>query len=172
MKNKLLEVGKITNTHGLRGEVKIVPWMDAPEDFEELTKVYLRTRKEDIPLTVKSVRYQKNNLIVKFAEFDDINEVEQYKNCVLYADRDELGELPEGTYYIVDLIGLKVYTEEGEEVGVIEDVFNTGANDVYDIKREGRKNLLLPVIDEAVKEVDINNGRVIVHIMEGLDDEV
>ena len=172
MKNKLLEVGKITNTHGLRGDVKVVPWMDAPEDFEELTKVYLRTRKEDIPLTVKSVRYQKNNLIVKFAEFDDINEVEQYKNCVLYADRNELGELPEGTYYIVDLIGLKVYTEEGEPVGVIEDVFNTGANDIYDIKREGRKNLLLPVIDEVVKEVDINNGRVTVHIMEGLDDEV
>lgn len=172
MKNDLLEVGKIINTHGLRGEVKVVPWMDAPEDFEELGKVYLKTREENILLTVKSVRYQKNNLIVKFAEFDDINEVERYKNCVLYADRDALGELPEGTYYIVDLIGLTVYTEDGERVGVIDDVFNTGANDIYDVKREGKKNLLLPVIDEVVKEVDINNGRVTVHIMEGLDDEV
>ena len=172
MKNDLLEVGKITNTHGLRGEVKVVPWMDAPEDFERLERVYLRTRKEDIPLTVKSVRYQKNNLIVKFAEYDDINDIEQYKNCVLCAERSELGELPEGAYYIVDLIGLAVFTEDGERVGEISDVFNTGANDIYEVKRDGKKPLLLPVIDEVVKEVDINNGKVIVNIMDGLDDEV
>ena len=172
MKNDLLEVGKITNTHGLRGEVKVVPWMDAPEDFERLEKVYLRTRKEDIPLTVKSVRYQKNNLIVKFAEYDDINDIEQYKNCVLCARRSELGELPEGSYYIVDLIGLEVLTEDGERIGEISDVYNTGANDIYEVKREGKKALLLPVIDQVVKEVDINNGKVIVNIMDGLDDEV
>ena len=172
MKKDLLEVGKITNTHGLRGEVKVVPWMDAPEDFERLERVYLRTRKEDIPLTVKSVRYQKNNLIVKFAEYDDINDIEQYKNCVLCAERSELGELPEGSYYIVDLIGLEVLTEDGERVGVISDIFNTGANDIYEVKRDGKKALLLPVIDEVVKEVDINNGKVIVNIMDGLDDEV
>lgn len=172
MENNLLEIGRIVNTHGLRGEVKVTPWLDYPEDFEEITNVFLKVRKELIPLTVKNVKYQKNNLIVKFDEFNDINEVEKYKSCVLYADRDELGELPEGAHYIVDLIGLEVYSEEGEKLGVIADVFNTGASDIYDVKREGKKNLLLPVIDDVVKEIDIEGGRVTVHVMEGLDDEV
>jgi 16S rRNA processing protein RimM len=170
--NNLLEIGKIVNTHGLRGEVKVVVWMDYPEDFEEIKTVYLKTRKELKQLTVKNVKYQKNNLIVKFSEFNDINEVEQYKNCTLYADRDELGELPEGTHYIVDLIGLDVVDEDGAKIGVIADVFNTGASDIYDVKREGKKNLLLPVIDDVVKEIDIEGGKITVHILEGLDDEV
>ena len=170
MNNNLLEVGKIANTHGLRGEVKVAVWMDYPEEFEELETVYLKTRKETLKLTVKNVRYQKNNLIVRFAEFNDINEVEQYKNCVLYADRDELGELPEGVHYIVDLIGLDVYNEEGEKLGVIADVINNGASDIYDVKREGKKNMLLPVIDEVVLDVDTDAKKVTVHMIDGLED--
>ena len=81
-----------------------------------------------------------------------------------------LGELPEGVYYIADLIGIDVFDEEGHKIGVIADVFNTGANDIYDVKREGQKNLLLPVIDDVVLDVDIENKKVIVHIMEGLDE--
>ncbi|MDD6763167.1 MAG: ribosome maturation factor RimM [Clostridiales bacterium] len=172
MDNSLLEIGKIVNTHGLRGEVKVVPWMDYPEDFEELENIFIKTRKEMKPVEIENVRYQKNNLIVKFKGFNDINDIEQYKNCVLYADREELGELPEGVHYIVDLIGLEVVNEEGEKLGVLADVFNTGANDVYDVKREGKKNLLLPVIDEVVKEIDVEGGKITVHVMEGLDDEV
>ncbi|MBQ3426383.1 MAG: ribosome maturation factor RimM [Clostridia bacterium] len=172
MKDNKLEVGKIVNTHGLRGEVKVVPWMDAAEDFEELTHIYIKTRHELISATVAAVRYQKNNLIVKLREYDDINEIEQYKGCVLLAERSELPELEDGAHYIVDLIGLDVYTEEGEYVGVIADVFNTGANDIYDVKREGKRNLLLPVIDDVVKDIDMDTGRVTVNIMEGLDDEV
>ena len=172
MENNLLEVGKIVNTHGLRGDVKVVPWMDYPEEFEELSTVWLKTRRELKKLTLSSVKYQKNNLIVKFKEISDINEAEQYKNCVLLADREELGELPEGVHYIVDLIGLTVVDESGAEIGKIADVFNTGANDIYDVKRERKKNLLLPVIDDVVKNIDIEGGKVTVHIMEGLDDEV
>ncbi len=168
----LLEIGKIVNTHGLRGEVKVVPWTDSPDDFEAVEKVFVKIKSEYMPLTVKAVRYQKNNLIVKFREFDNINDVEAFKGATLYCDRDELGELPEGVYYIVDLIGLTVVSDEGDTVGVIADVFNTGANDIYDVKREGKKNLLLPVIDEVVKEIDMEKGQVTVHIMEGLDDEV
>lgn len=172
MDSNYIEVGKIINTHGLRGDVKVIVWMDSPEDFETLEHVYIETRSETKRLTVQRIRYQKNNIIAKFEEFDDINDVEQFKNKVLYADRDELGELPEGVHYIVDLIGLKVVSEDGVEIGVISDVFNTGANDIYDVKREGKKNLLLPVIDDVVKEIDIDGGTVTVHLMEGLDDEV
>lgn len=172
MDNKLLEIGKIVNTHGLRGEVKVVPWTDSAEDFEYIENVFLKIKSEYKPLTIENIKYQKSNLIVKFAEINDINEVLPYKGMTVYADRDELGELPEGVHYIVDLIGLSVVTESGEEIGTIADVFNTGASDIYDVKREGKKNLLLPVIDDVVKKVDIENGRVTVNIMEGLDDEV
>lgn len=165
-----LEVGKIINTHGLRGEVKVVTWTDYPEVFEEIEFLYVHKKTGDERLDIKNIKYQKNNIIVKFSQINDINEAEKYKNMVLYVDREQLPPLPEGMNYIVDLIGLEVYNEENEKIGVIADVFNTGANDIYDVKRDGKKNLLLPVIDECVKEVDIENGRVVVNVMEGLDD--
>ena len=168
----LLEIGKIVNTHGLRGEVKVVPWTDSPDDFYDVSFVYIKNKNEYKKLTIDGVKFQKNNVIVKFKEYNDINEILPFKNAVLYADRNDLGELPEGVYYIVDLIGLKVYTEDDEYIGEITDVFNAGASDIYDVKRDGKKNLLLPVIDEVVKSVDIENGRVTVNVMEGLDDEV
>ncbi len=166
---KFLEVGKIINTHGLRGDVKVVAWTDSPEDFEDIPVVYIKKKTGNEKLTVSKIKYQKNNLIVKFKEINDINEAEKYKGLIIYADRDDLWELEDGVYYIADLIGLDVYDESGK-IGVIADVFNTGANDIYDVKRDGKKNLLLPVIDDVVKEIDIENGRVTVHVMEGLDE--
>ena len=156
---EFLEVGKIINTHGLRGDVKVVAWTDLPEDFEDIPVVYIKKKTGDEKLTVSKIKYQKNNLIVKFKEINDINEAEKYKGLIIYADREDLWELEDGVYYIADLIGLEVYDESGK-IGVIADVFNTGANDIYDVKRDGKKNLLLPVIDDVVKEIDIENGRV------------
>ena len=143
---ELLEVGKIVNTHGLRGEVKAVPWTDYPEVFEDIEYVY-----------------------VKRGE-DDIDEAQKYKNLIMYAPREMLGPLPEGVHYIADLIGLEVVTDDGRSVGTIEDVFNTGSNDIYDIKREGKKNMLLPVIDEVVLDVDTDAKKVTVHMIDGLED--
>ena len=166
----LLEVGKIVNTHGLRGEVKVVPWTDYPEVFEDIETVYIKKKSEYERLDIAGIKYQKNNLIIRFAQLKDINEAEKYKNKVLYAEREALGELPEGVYYIADLIGLDVVKEDGEKVGVIADVFNTGSNDIYEVKREGQKNLLLPVIDDVVLNIDIENKRVTVRMMDGLED--
>ena len=166
----LLEVGKIINTHGLRGEVKIAPWTDTPEVFENLDVVYLKRRSDETKLTIKSIKYQKNNLIVKFSEYNDINEVEPLKNSVLYAERSALGELPDGVYYIADLIGMTVKKENGEVVGKIKDVLQTGANDVYVVGRENQKDLLIPVIDEVVLSVDTDASEVTVSLMEGLED--
>jgi len=167
---EFLEVGKIINTHGLRGDVKIVTWTDYPEDFEEIERVYIRRKTGDEMLNITNVKYQKNNIIVKFKEIADINEAEKYKNLVVYADREDLPELEEGAHYIADLIGLMVVDEDGEVIGELVDVFNTGANDIYDVKRAGKKNLLLPVIDEVVKDIDLENKKITVHVMEGLDD--
>ena len=168
----LLEVGKIVNTHGLRGEVKVVPWTDYPEDFEDIEYVIVKRKTGDEQLDIESVRYQKSNVLLKFKQIKDINEAEKYKNLTLYAPR-EMFDLPEGVYFIADLIGLDVVDiETGEKIGEIADVFNTGSNDIYDVKREGKKNLLIPVIDDVVKEIDIENKKVTVYMMEGLDDEV
>ena len=151
----LLEVGKIVNTHGLRGEVKVVPWTDYPEVFEDIDFVYVKKKSEYERLDVKGIKYQKNNLIVRFSQITDINMAEKYKNQVIYAEREILGELPEGVYYIADLIGLDIVTEDGEKIGTVSDVFNTGSNDIYEVKREGKKNLLLPVIDDVVLNIDV-----------------
>ncbi len=168
----LLEVGKIVNTHGLKGEVKVVPWTDYPDDFEHIAYVFARTRQGDVKLDINGIKYQKNNVILKFEQINDINEALMYKNVTLLAPRD-MFDLPDGVYFIADLIGLDVYDiETNAPIGVIADVFNTGSSDIYDVKRDGKKNLLIPVIDDVVKEIDMENKRVFVYMMEGLDDEV
>lgn len=164
-----LEAGKIVNTHGLRGEVKLVPWTDSPQTFEEIDHVFIKKKTGDVRLDIERLKYQKNNLIVKFNQISSIEEAEKLKNQTVYIDRDALGELPEGVYYIADIIGLAAVDESGNAVGTVVDIFNTGANDIYDIKREGKKNLLLPVIDDVIT-VDLENERVVVKIPEGLDD--
>lgn len=165
-----LEVGKIVNTHGLRGEVKIVTWTDYPEVFENLEYVYAKKKKEELKLFIKQIKYQKNNIIVKFSEIDTIDEAETFKNCVLTAEREMLGELPEGTYYIADLIGCEVCDEEGKCLGKVSDVFNTGANDIYAVSAPERKDLLIPVTGETVKSVDIESKKIIVNLPEGLEE--
>lgn len=165
----LLEVGKIINTHGLRGEVKVSTWTDVPETFEDLDIVYFKKNSELTKLTITAVKYQKNNIIVKFRELNDISEAETLKNYILFAQRADLGELPEGAYYIADLIGLNVRKENGELLGTLTDVLQTGASDIYVVSRSGQKDLLIPVIDEVVLDVDINSG-ITVRLMEGLED--
>ena len=163
----LIEVGKIINTHGLRGEVKAAAWTDTPDVFEGLERVYA---KKEIPLTIRRVKYQKNNLILQFAELSTIEEAEALKNTILYADRADLGELPEGVYYIADLIGMTVQDEDGEKIGTIKEVLQTGANDVYVVRREEKKDLLIPVIEDAVKGVDLEKRTVTVTLLDGLED--
>lgn len=167
---EFLEVGKIINTHGLRGEVKVVTWTDSPEVFEGLKNVVAKTRGQEINLVICGVKYQKNNIIVKFKEIDAIEDAEKLKNAVLSASREELGELPEGVYYIADLVGCEVFDDSGK-IGVLADVFTAGASDVYDIKRDGKKNLLVPIIDGVLKNVDISGKKIDIKIPEGLEDE-
>ena len=165
-----LEIGKIVNTHGLKGEVKIVTWTDYPEVFEDIPFVYAKKKKEEVKLTLKNIKYQKNNIIAKFLEIESIEEAETFKNCVLKADRDVLPPLEEGVYYIADLIGCEVFDDKGDRLGEISDVFNTGASDIYAVKRHEMKDLLIPVTNETVLNVDIENKRVDVKLIEGLDE--
>lgn len=165
-----LEAGKIVNTHGLRGEVKAVPWTDSPETFECIEYVYIKKKTGDVRLDIENIKYQKNNLILKFKQIQTIEEAETLKNKTLYIDRGALGELPEGVYYIADIIGLEAVDTDGNVIGTVADIFNTGSNDIYEIKRVGKKNLLLPHIDDVIT-VELENRRVVIRIPKGLEDE-
>ena len=162
-----LEVGKIVNTHGLKGEVKIIPWTDYPEVFEDIKEIYLP---DGTKLKLKGVKYQKNNIIVKLEGINYIDEAEKLKGKVITADREFLGELEEGVYYVADLIGLSVVTADGEEIGKISDVLRTGANDVYIVDMGDGKEVLLPAIKECILSVDVEGGKICVHMMDGLLD--
>ncbi len=164
----LLEIGKIINTHGLRGEVKISAWTDCPEDFENFSYALTKSGQR---LNIEGIKYQKNNIIVKFREINSIEEAQGYKNSVLCLPKEEIGELPENVYYIADLLDCEVYEASGEKIGILQDVFSTGSNDVYDIKRENAKNLLVPIIEGVVKSVDTENKKIVIKIPEGLEDE-
>ena len=165
-----LEVGKIINTHGLRGEVKVISWTDSPEDFENIKSVYAHIKSDEQLLHINGIKYQKNNLIIKFKEIDSIDSAEQYKNAILSADRSELPPLPEGSHYIADLIGCEIYNAENEKIGVLSDVFPAGGRDVYEIKRDGLKPLLLSVSDETVKNIDTDNKKITVCLPEEWND--
>lgn len=166
-----LEVGKIINTHGLRGEVKVTSWTDFPEDFEKLEYVIAKKRSGDEQLNIKHIKYQKNNLILKFEGIDTIEQAELYKNTVLTVPKEALGELPDGVYYIADLIGCTVFDVGGNTIGTLADVFSTGSNDVYDIKRKEKKNLYVPIIDGVIEDVDIENKKITINIPDGLEDD-
>ena len=167
---KYFRVGVIANTHGIRGEVKVYPTTDDINRFKKLKKCILDTGKEYIDLNVESVKFFKNMVILKFKEYNNINDIECYKGKDILVSRDNAVKLEIGVYYLEDILGAKVILEDGSEFGVLEDVMQTGANDVYVVKTLDNKEVLLPKIDECVKKLDIENKIVTVHIMKGLLD--
>lgn len=166
----LLKVGVITSTHGIKGEVKVFPTTDDPERFKKLKKVVVDTKKRKLDMEIASVKFFKNMVIVKFKGIDDINDVEQFRKADIYVTREDAVPLGENEYFIADLIGLTVVADDGEELGTVADVLSTGANDVYVVRQENEEELLIPAIFECIKEVDIENGRMTVHLLPGLRD--
>lgn len=161
---ELIEFGKIVNTHGLNGELKIYSYTDDPERILKLKEIYI----DEIKYVVKSIRLTKNMFVVKLKEVDSIDDTEPFINKYVYRkiDSDELKD--EEAFFYKDLIGSLVYNTSGEKIGMLKDVYNTGANDIYVVLLEDSKEILLPVIKQVVKEIDIKNKKIIVEIMEGL----
>lgn len=162
------KVGEIANTHGIRGEVKVYPTTDDVKRFKKLKTCTLDTEKGEIELHVESCKFFKQFAILKFKEFNDINEVERYKHCGLYVDREHAVKLQRDEYYIADLIGITVYNEDDTVLGTLKDVIETGANDVYLVKMEDGRELMIPALKECILDVDIENGRMKVHLLKGL----
>ncbi len=161
----LIEIGEVVNTHGVRGEIKLNPWTDNLEDLTDIVTFYLKDGDSAVTLYADSVRIHKNCAIIKLENVDDMQTAETFRGRILYVKKEE--NLPEGRYYIADLIGLSVMTEDGV-FGTISDVFQTGANDVYEVRRKGEKPAYLPAIKEVINEINIEEGYVKVTIPEGL----
>lgn len=166
--NKYLELGQIVNVKGLKGEVKVNSFTDDNTKFERIPKVFIKRKETLTEYEIEKVGYNKNQVIIKFKNIDTVEEAEKLRNSYIVVDREIFGELPEGVYYIADLIGLDVFTESNEYLGKVDDIFSTGSNDVYVVKSEAGKQKLLPGIDEVIKVIDIESGKIIVNLIEGL----
>ncbi|KRL83734.1 16S rRNA-processing protein RimM [Ligilactobacillus apodemi DSM 16634 = JCM 16172] len=167
------QVGKIVNTHGIRGEVRVVATTDFPEErFKAGNKLYAfkPNATEGIELTVKKSRKHKQFIMLTFEGMENINLVEPLKGDDLKVSAEQQKELEEGSYYYHQIIGLEAVTTTGEELGKITEILSPGANDVWVVKRKNKKDLLLPVIDDVIKEVDLAAGKVEVELLDGLDD--
>lgn len=163
-----LRVGIITKTHGIRGEVKVFPTTDDFHRFEYLKSVLIDTGKEYIPVEIENVKYFKQLIILKFKGIDNINDIEKYRGKDLLITRDQAIELKEGEYFIYDLLGSEVFTEDGNKLGVLAEILTTAANDVYVVQTENNKEVLLPAIKECILDVDIESKKITVHLMDGL----
>ena len=166
MKN--LEIGQIVNTFGIKGFVKVNPWVNDVTRFDDLKKVYIKIRKELKALEIEEVKYHKNQVLLKFKGVETVEQAEMLRNAILEIDRKDAIPLEEGEYFIADLLESEVYTDEGEKLGILEDIFNTGSNDIYVVKNELGKSILLPRIKDVFKEIDVENKKIIVHLIEGL----
>lgn len=163
-----LEIGQIVNTFGIKGFVKVTPFVDDISRFDDLKKVYIKKQKILKELEVEEVKYHKNMVLIKFKGIGKVEDAETLKNSYIEVDRENAIDLEEGTYFIVDLIGLQVITDEGDSLGKLDDIFNTGSNDIYVVKDELGKQILLPAISEVIKEINLEENKIIVHLLEGL----
>ncbi|HHV28686.1 ribosome maturation factor RimM [Acetivibrio mesophilus] len=170
-----LQIGKIVNTHGVKGEVRVIPLTDDPLRFNKLKCVYISKEMSDEmqKFDIVSVKHQKNFVIIKFNGIDDMNAAERLKEHFVIIDRKDAVKLPKDTFFICDLINMNVFDHEGNNLGVLTDVLSTGSNDVYVVKNENKKEILIPALKSVVKEVCFENNKMVVELPQGLiDDEV
>ena len=161
------EIGQVVNTVGLKGEIKVNPFTDEFDQFDKGKKITLEKSKTKTEYEIENVRFHKNQVILKLKTIDNIDDAEKLRNSYIIVDRSSKKELEANTYYIIDLIGLNVY-EDDKLLGELVDVFPTGSNDVNVVKSEDGKQILLPAIKEVIKEVNIEEKRMNVKLMEGL----
>ena len=163
-----LEIGQIVNTFGIKGQIKVKPFTDDIKRFDNLKEVYVEKNNTKKKYEIEEVKYHKDMVLIKFKSIETVEQAEKLKNSYITISRDSAEELEEDRYYIVDLLGLEVYTDEQILLGILEDIFNTGSNDIYVVKSSDGKQILLPAIKDVVKNIDIENKKITVHIIPGL----
>ncbi len=165
---KYLEIGQIVNTFGIKGMVKVKPFTDDINRFDRLKKVYISNKNGKKEYQIQEIKYHKNMVLMKLEGVDTPEQADLLRQSYLLVDRADEEPLEEGVYYIVDLLGLEVYTDDNKLLGKVDDIFNTGSNDIYVVKDEMGKQILLPGIPDVLKNVDLEKGRITVHLIPGL----
>ena len=165
---KYLEIGQIVNTFGIKGMVKVNPFTDDIKRFDKLKTIYIENKKGRKEYEIEEVKYHKGMVLIKLKGVETPEEADLLRQSYLLVDREKEEPLEEGIYYIVDLLGLEVYTDDGKLLGKVQDIFNTGSNDIYVVKDELGKQVLLPGIPDVIKEVNLEDKRIIVHLIKGL----
>lgn len=168
MKQKYFEIGQIVNTFGIKGVVKVNPFTNDISQFEKMQSILVDKKGNLIEMQIEEVKHSKNQILLKLKGIETIEEAEKYRNCYLKLPREKAKELPKDTYFIADLIGLEVYSEEGILLGKVDDIYNSGASDIYEIKNELGKQILLPATKEVIKQIDLEQEKIIVHLLKGL----
>lgn len=166
----LLQIGVITSTHGIKGEVKVFPTTDDTNRFKKLKECFIEFKDEMIPVKAQGCKFFKNMVILKFEGIDNINDIEKYKQCKLWVDREHAVKLAQDEYFVADLIGTAVVKEDGEKLGILTEIIPTGANDVYVVTDETKKEWLLPAIKECILEIDMENQKMVVRFMKGMEE--
>ncbi|MCI6867403.1 MAG: ribosome maturation factor RimM [Lachnospiraceae bacterium] len=164
----ILQVGAVTNTHGIAGEVKVFPTTDDPKRFKKLKHVLVDSGNGMKELEITGVKFFKNMVILKFKGLDRIEDVMAYKGKNLYVTRENAVKLKKNEYFIADLVGMDVFTEDGERLGSLRNVIQTGANDVYEVAMENGKDVLIPAIRQCIIDVNVEEAKMTVHLLEGL----
>lgn len=162
---KYLEIGQIVNTFGIKGMVKVKPFTDNIERFSNLEKVYIKNKSSQTEYKIQEVKYHKNMVLMKLEGIENPEQADLLRNSYLIVDREKEKLLEKGTYYIVDMIGLEVYTDENELLGTLEDIYNTGSSDIYVVKNELGRQVLLPAIKDVIKNIDMENRKITVHLI-------
>ena len=168
MKQEYFEIGQIVNHFGIKGMVKVNPFTDDISKFENLNSVLVEKNGKLVDIQIEEVKYSKNQVLLKLKGIDTVEEAEKYRGCYIKIARKDTKKLPKDTYFIADLIGLTVYTDENILLGKVEDIYNSGANDIYVIKSDDGKQILLPAIKEVIKQIDLEQEKIMVHLIKGL----
>lgn len=165
------KIGVISSTHGVHGEVKVFPTTDDPARYKLLKTVIMKTPREEKIVELENIKFFKNMVIVKFKGLDDTNEAVKLRGAELYVPREQAVKLKKDEYFIADLIGLKIVTDEEKQLGECVDVLETGANDVYVVRTTEEKEILIPAIKECILNIDLEENVIRVHLLDGLLDE-
>lgn len=168
MKQEYFEIGQIVNHFGIKGMVKVNPFTNDISQFEELKSVLVEKNGKLLDIQIEEVKYSKNQILLKLKGIDTVEEAEKYRNCYIKIARENAKKLPKNTYFIADLLGLIVYTDENILLGKVEDIYNSGASDIYVVKSEDGKQILLPGIKDVIKQIDLEQEKIIVHLIKGL----
>ena len=162
------EIGQIVNTFGIKGMVKVKPFTDDINKFDKFKKIYIKKENTKKEYQIEEVKYHKQMVLMKLKGINTPEEADLLRGSYLIINREDEEPLEEGEYYIIDLLGSEVYTDENVLLGKLEDIYNTGSNDIYVVKDELGKQVLLPVISDVIKNIDIKNKKITVHIVPGL----